>query len=68
MKEMKITKKMRFEEMVEIFEDMGRTDLVEFANHELELLAKKNGGKSKMSQAGKAECSCRGGYRCSHQF
>ena len=51
MKEMKITKKMRFEEMVKIFEDMGRTDLVEFANHEIELLAKKNGGKSKVSQA-----------------
>ena len=51
MKEMKITKKMRFEEMVKIFEGMGRTDLVEFANHEIELLAKKNGGKSKVSEA-----------------
>ena len=47
----KITKKDRYTEMVAIFTDMGRADLVEFANHELELLAKKNAGNSKVSAA-----------------
>jgi uncharacterized protein YqeY len=41
MADKKITKKEVFGEMVEIFTEMGRTDLVDFANHELELLAKK---------------------------
>ena len=47
----KITKKDRYTEMVSIFTDMGRADLADFANHELELLAKKNAGNSKVSKA-----------------
>jgi uncharacterized protein YqeY len=47
----KITKKDRFNEMIAIFDEMGRADLADFAKHELELLAKKNAGKSKVSQA-----------------
>lgn len=46
----KITKRERFEEMVKIFTEMDRPDLVEFAEHEMELLAKKNAGKSKVSE------------------
>ena len=47
----KITKKDRYNEMVAIFDEMGRADLADFAKHELELLVKKNAGKSKVSQA-----------------
>ena len=47
----KITKKDRYTEMVAMFTEMGRADLADFAKHELELLAKKNAGKSKVSQA-----------------
>lgn len=47
----KITKKDRYNEMIAIFDEMGRADLADFAKHELELLAKKNAGKSKVSAA-----------------
>ena len=47
----KITKRDRYTEMVAIFEGMGRADLVEFAKHEMELLEKKNAGKSKVTKA-----------------
>lgn len=47
----KITKKDRYTEMTAIFEEMGRKDLAEFCGHEIELLAKKNAGKSKVSVA-----------------
>ena len=46
----KITKKDRYTEMTAIFEGMGRADLADFCTHELELLAKKNAGKSKVSE------------------
>jgi len=46
----KITKKDRYTEMTAIFEGMGRADLAKFCTHELELLAKKNAGKSKVSE------------------
>ena len=48
----KITKAMRFEEMANIFTEMGRTDLVDFCNKQIELLAKKNttkDGEKKMT-------------------
>lgn len=41
MEKTKVTKEMVFTEMVEIFTEMGRTDLVEFAKHEIELITKK---------------------------
>ena len=47
----KITKRDRYTEMVAIFEGMGREDLVKFAQHEMELLEKKNTGKSKVTKA-----------------
>lgn len=39
--EIKITKKMRFEELKGILETMERQDLVDFVNHEIELIDKK---------------------------
>lgn len=42
----KITKRERFEEMVALFEEMGKSDLVEFCKHEVALLDKKNASKS----------------------
>ena len=42
----KITKRERFEEMRKIFEEMDRTDLIEFVDHELELLDKKANSKT----------------------
>lgn len=42
----KITKRERFEEMRKIFEEMDRTDLIEFVDHELELLDKKVSSKT----------------------
>lgn len=42
----KITKRVRFEEIKGIVEEMGRTDLVDFVNHELELLDKKANNKT----------------------
>ena len=47
----KITKRDRYAEMREIFKGIGREDLVGFVDHEVELLDKKNAGKSKVSQA-----------------
>jgi hypothetical protein len=47
----KITKRDRYAEMREILKDIGREDLVGFIDHEVELLDKKNAGKSKVSQA-----------------
>lgn len=38
----KITKAMRFEEMANIFTEMGRTDLADFCTKQIELLSKKN--------------------------
>lgn len=40
-KTVKITKRMRFEEIIEIAENLGNEGLVEFAKHEIELLDKK---------------------------
>lgn len=51
MENQKITKRERFEEMRTMFADMGRTDLVDFVNHELELLAKKSATRSKKDDA-----------------
>ena len=51
----KITKRDRYAEMREIFEEMGRADLVEFCDHETALLEKKNAGKSKVSSAEQAK-------------
>lgn len=47
----KITKKERFEEMVAYFKGIGREDLADFCSHEIDLLVKKNAGKSKVSAA-----------------
>ena len=47
----KITKKERFEEMVNIFTGLERTDLVEFCKHELELLSKKAENKGNTKKA-----------------
>ncbi len=51
----KITKKDRYTEMVAMFTEMGRDDLAKFCTHEMELLAKKNAGKSKVSEAEQAK-------------
>lgn len=51
----KITKKDRYTEMVAMLTEMGRKDLAEFCTHEMELLAKKNAGKSKVSEAEQAK-------------
>ena len=47
--ERKITKRERFAEIVEIATELGREDLVDFCNHEIELLDKKasKSGESK---------------------
>lgn len=53
----KITKAMRFEEMANIFTEMGRTDLADFCNKQIELLAKKNitkDGEKKLTATQKA--------------
>lgn len=39
--EIKITKKMRFTEIREIMEELGKTELVEFIDHEIELIDRK---------------------------
>lgn len=41
----KITKRDNFEEVIKIATELGRTDLVEFAQHEIELLDKKANSK-----------------------
>lgn len=53
----KITKAMRFEEMANIFTEMGRTDLADFCHKQIELLAKKNvtkDGEKKLTATQKA--------------
>lgn len=53
----KITKAMRFEEMANIFTEMGRADLADFCNKQIELLAKKNttkDGEKKLTATQKA--------------
>lgn len=42
MSTVKVTKKMRFEEMKAIFEAQGNTELAKFCQNEIELLNKKN--------------------------
>lgn len=39
--EIKITKKMRFTEIRKIMEELGKTDLIAFIDHEIELIDKK---------------------------
>ena len=41
MSEKRITKRMRFIEIIELAKENGREDIVEFVNHEIELLDKK---------------------------
>lgn len=53
----KITKAMRFAEMSKIFTEMGRPDLAEFCDKQIELLAKKNttkDGEKRMTATQKA--------------
>lgn len=56
--ENKITKKMRFEEMKGIMEELGKTELVEFIDHEIELIDRKamnrKAGNGKKSQENNA--------------
>lgn len=50
--EKKITKRDMFAELKVIAETAGRNDLVEFINHEVELLAKKSSKKAKPENEG----------------
>lgn len=56
--ENKITKKMRFEELKEILEGLGKTELVTFVEHEMELIDRKamnrKTGTGKKAQENKA--------------
>lgn len=56
--ENKITKKMRFEELRGILEELGKTELVAFVDHEIELIDKKamnrKAGTSKKAQENQA--------------
>jgi hypothetical protein len=56
--ENKITKKMRFEEMKGIMEELGKNELVEFIDHEIELIDRKamnrKAGNGKKSQENNA--------------
>lgn len=54
-KTVKITKRMRFEEIIEIAERLGNTGLVEFAQHEIELLDKKTQSKGTSKNAKEQE-------------
>lgn len=45
--EKKITKRDNFNEIIKIATEIGRTDLVEFATHEIELLDKKKASDTK---------------------
>lgn len=42
----KITKKDNYKEIINIATELGRTDLVEFAQHEIDLLERKNATKT----------------------
>lgn len=46
MSEKRITKRMRFVEIIELAKENGREDIVEFVNHEIELLDKKASNKT----------------------
>lgn len=50
--EKRITKTDNFNEIIKIATELGRQDLVEFATHEIELIAKRNAnkGESKLSK------------------
>lgn len=56
--ENKVTKKMRFEEMKGIMAELGKTELVEFIDHEIELIDRKamnrKAGNDKKSQENSA--------------
>lgn len=41
----RVTKRENFEEVIKVAEGLGRTDIVEFAQHEIELLDKKTSSK-----------------------
>ena len=43
----KVTKKDRFMEIIEIATELGREDLIDFCNHEIELLNKKKSKETK---------------------
>lgn len=47
MAEVKKTKRVFYNEIVELGKELGRTDLVEFATHEIELLDKKKSSDTK---------------------
>lgn len=48
--EKKITKKEMFGEVIKIANELGRNDIVEFANHEIELLDKKAQSKGETTK------------------
>ncbi len=50
----KMTKKEMFAEVIALATEMGRTDIIEFAEHEIELLNKKKSGDSKKSKENRA--------------
>lgn len=54
MKEKKITKRDRYAEIRAILEENGKEELVQFVDHELELLAKKNSSDRKPTATQKA--------------
>ena len=55
MAEVKVTKKDMFNEVIALAQAADRQDVVEFAEHELELLAKRSGADSKAKQKKAAE-------------
>lgn len=55
MADVKVTKKDMFNAIITMAEELGREDVKEFAEHELELLAKRNSADSKAKQAKAAE-------------
>ena len=54
MKEKKVTKRDRYAEIRAILEENGKEELVQFVDHELELLAKKNSSDRKPTATQKA--------------
>ena len=55
MADTKITKKDMFNEVITLAQENGRDDLVAFAEHEIELLNKRNSAESKAKLAKQAE-------------
>ena len=55
MADVKVTKKEMFGEVIALAEQAGRQDIVDFANHEIELLAKRNSADSKAKAKKAAE-------------